>query len=187
MTMNRKDTENKLAIIDIDDVLSNTTPRMLDEVNRLLGSDYKIEDMDSYYLWENFPISKEDVYSIAVSESLVASLEPLPNSIEGVSRLKKSGFQIWLVTARPENLRAITINWLNIYRIQFDKLVMGLVGSEKTNNIPKHIELAIEDRYDTALAFSKISNKVYMLIRPWNKDKQLPDNVKGICSWDEIE
>lgn len=181
-----KNLRQKIALVDIDDVLTDTTSKILEEVNIRHKSSYTVDQMTTYYVWENFPITKEEVYQITITENIVASLEPISGALEGMVRIKKSNYLIWLVTARPEILRPITLNWLNRHGFRFDKLTMELNGSQKATLASRKVELAIEDRYDTALAFSEISNHVYLLTRPWNTGKPLPDNIIQVRSWNEV-
>ena len=56
-----------LAILDIDDVLSDTTPFMLSELNRRHGTDYRVDDMNAFYLWDAFNIPAQHVLELILS------------------------------------------------------------------------------------------------------------------------
>jgi uncharacterized HAD superfamily protein len=176
-----------LAILDIDDVLSDTTPFMLSELNRRHGTDYRVDDMNAFYLWDAFNIPAQHVVELILSVEFQRGCPPLNGAAEATHRLKAAGYEVWLVTARPLEMHPMTLEWLTEGGFAYDNLVMGLAGSAKTSVFPRRATIACEDRADAAAAFADHADVVYLFSKPWNRDGELPANVRKITSWDEVE
>ena len=83
---------------------------------------------------------------------------PIEEICNILRRLKDEETDIYVVTAREEVYRQLTENWLNIYEIPFDKLLMREQGDDRSDakvkldlykeNVPDqdHVWFVLEDR-----------------------------------------
>ena len=89
---------------------------------------------------------------------MAAGDTPIEEICNILRRLKDEETDIYVVTAREEVYRQLTENWLNIYEIPFDKLLMREQGDDRSDakvkldlykeNVPDqdHVWFVLEDR-----------------------------------------
>lgn len=146
---------------------------------------YKEFDMSDYYLerfygWSQY-MSHEfwtRYYKLALEETV-----PLPGARETISELKSKGVKIYLITARKEKYREITVNWLKSHQIPFDKLIMS---SEKaTVCLENHIDIMVEDEPDNCKSISS-STRVLCMAYKYNEGLKALENIERVSDWTEI-
>ncbi len=175
-----------LAVIDIDDVLADTTPLMLDHLNRKLGTAYTMDDMHVFGMSQALSIPREEVVLLINSNEFQMEIAPMPGAAAGLARLREQGCEVWLVTGRPEIVRPSTEAWLARGGFAYDHLVMGLAGSEKVEALPRAPLLACDDRADAVTAYAAVAQVAYLYARPWNRDGAGPENMRRVEGWGEI-
>lgn len=91
----------------------------------------------------------------------------------------------------------ITKCWLQQYGIEYDKLTIER-GSEDVSDPQGHfrnrfyisrkkkLRFFVEDDHEKASKLAYICDLVFLMEHPYNVDKELPDNVIRVKSWDEI-
>lgn len=93
--------------------------------------------------------------------------------------------QIHFVSARPESMRDITLEWLDRYQIKSDSI--ALLGDP--NKIWKARQLAsdffIEDSYDNARVLADAGFEVILIDCSYNRG-DLPDNVTRAKNWSDV-
>lgn len=90
------------VIIDIDNTLSNATDR------------FKLAEKEK---------GQTDWDFVHAPENLIKDKPNLP-MIELAKNYKENGFEVIILTGRPESTRNITKEWLQKYNISYDKLYM---------------------------------------------------------------
>lgn len=182
----------------MDDVLLNFNEALLVHANRKYNKNIKIDDIDTYlFLEEKFGVSGEEVVSTLNNFFFHADhIEASPNSeaIDVVNNLSKK-FDLLIITAKPETLKDSTNEWLNKhYTNMFSELHFanhfGLTEKKrKKSEICQElgIDIFVEDSLGNALDVSSVGIPVLLIDKKWNQDDNLPDLVKRVHSWSEIE
>lgn len=118
-------------------------------------------------------------------------LPPIKDAIRTVKCLKNNGYQIAIITARPQKqhkrLYSDTIRWLQKYHVPYDLL---LFGRDKAEMICDHLKPAfpqyfIEDRVKHALEVAALGIPVLLLDLSRKKEIDMP-LVKIVKSWSDL-
>jgi uncharacterized HAD superfamily protein len=94
-------------------------------------------------------------------------------------------------------IRALTIKWLHLHGIGYDKLVVewgnvhtsgpGILTNNRFTQSERHeIRIFVEDDLFKAIKLASICEIVLLVDHPYNRDVELPRNVKRVHSWKEI-
>lgn len=180
-------TQRPLAVIDIDDVLSDTTTTLLRELNARHGTDYSIEAMTTQFVWDSFKIPAQHVLELVLSPDFQNLCAPIEGAVAATHRMQAQGYEVWLVTARPTLFQENTEAWLKHWGFAYDHLEMNQGGTAKAGCLPRSAAIAFEDHAETAFTLAQRSEVVYLFARPWNRELALPDNVRRIAGWGEVE
>jgi uncharacterized HAD superfamily protein len=175
-----------LAVIDIDDTLAATTPFMLEYLNRRHSTSFRLEDTYSHFLADCYPAFRDTIDELVVADWFQLACPPLIGAPEATRRMRDLGYEIWLVTGRPECVRESSLEWLDRWGFAHDRLIMGLMGAQKTSVLPHRVSLAFEDRADAALAFADYADLVHLIACPWNQHPVDRPNLRRVCSWREV-
>ena len=92
------------------------------------------------------------------------------------------------VTARQEGLKDITVEWLKEWlKVPFT-VDIGIESDKKGEHLKSlGFDAFVEDRFQTAIDLSTKIEHTFLLNRPWNKGREVPEKVKRISSLQEIE
>lgn len=93
---------------------------------------------------------------------------------------------IHFVTAREEEMRVITIEWLKRYQIPMDTLILTGSNHKVNQATALKCDFFIEDRYENAIQLSAAGFDVLLMDCTYNKGS-LPPNVKRVKNWFEIK
>ncbi|MCF7834583.1 HAD hydrolase-like protein [Candidatus Gracilibacteria bacterium] len=191
----------KIIGIDLDEVLSETVETMLKSHNNMINgmSIYK-EDISDYYIFniKKYKISQEDAVKYFRSfYDQTQSNDDIPaikGSADGLKRLKKNGWKIVIVTARREDIKDITISWLDHhFPGLWDDILFASHFTDKQINKSElckqnGINIMIEDNLDYAIEMANEGIKMYLLDKPWNKkfDPELNKGITKFYNWNEL-
>lgn len=107
---------------------------------------------------------------------------------EVINKLSKK-HNIILITARWDNkdkvINQITQNWLEKYRINYNKLFLGHVDKTQIAKESK-IDIFIDDNFKTCKQISELGIKTLMMDSRLNKNLE-DEKIKRVYSWKEIE
>lgn len=158
-------------ITDLDDVIAETTDKLISEANKNLGT--KLTSNEIY------PISKHPKEVISFFKECVNNpsfYEDL-NKVKGLKYLEnieKDGTHISIVTGRPENARGITLDWLAQNDVPYDNLILtDYLKNQTKDKVIKELspDLVIEDSPDLILKTIERANggnlNVGLFRRPW--------------------
>lgn len=181
--------------VDLDDVLMEFNEAMCRFHNREYGTSYQPSDVTTYNIeniwgcsWEE---ARERIGAFYESPDHAATL-PVRGAKEALTCLKQK-HKLYIVSAKPESLRAQTELWLEKYfnnlfdGVHFTNHVFGDTKKSKVDVCAElGIEIFVEDSMDNARNISESGRPVFLLDRPWNQG-ELPPGVTRVYTWSEIE
>lgn len=191
----------KIIGVDLDEVLSETVETMLKSHNNKINgiSIYK-QDISDYYIFniKKYKLSQEDaVRYFRNFYDQTQSNDDIPVikwSVNWLKRLKKNWWKIIIVTARREEIRDITIGWLNHhFPWLWDDILFASHFTDKQINKSQlckqnWINIMIEDNLDYAMELANAWVKMYLLDKPWNKrfDPEIHHGITKFYDWSEL-
>ena len=188
--------------IDIDNVISESYPKYLENFNRQFDMQVSIEEITDFYYLDKIKnkvklkhIKKAVNYvdELILDEKFQLNLPPTEGAVEVIGKIARRGFQIHYVTARPIKVRNITLQWLKKHGYWLTGARLDLYDENK--NYPSDIEykigavtryglsVFIEDNLEIAKA---MPIPVFLFDWPWNRSEN-PENVIRVKTWKEIE
>ena len=120
---------------------------------------FSLDKNDSKIFWENSMIPYVKTVSIR------------PYAADIVNKLKESGHEIYIITARElknkdenkkDDMQEITENWLSTNNVVYDKLIFSKTANEpkKDEILENKIDVMIEDTPNNILNLSKYTNVI---------------------------
>lgn len=185
----------KIAI-DIDDVLANFIPSLIEFHNRTYATNFKKEDLTVYHFWEVWGGTREEAidktYQFYETPEFI-NLPLIEGAQEGIARLRQS-HDLVAMTARPDILRSKTENWIaKHFPNMFSDIHIANRFSKsgpsttKAELCEKHaIDMLIDDNLEYARQCATPQRKILLFNNPWNQHQELPHNVHRVYSWEEI-
>ncbi len=172
--------------IDIDGVIANTFPLLVQELNEHFNKNLTYDDIVSYDIARIYNIKKEQLSEfVQLNKHLLQDNPlPVPLAMECINNLRDRAF-VALISARFEQSRDSTQNWLQRHGIHWDELI--LLGSHDKADTCVKLELNffIEDNLNNALQVSSCGIPVLLFDAPYNR-APLPDLVQRVHSWSQI-
>lgn len=181
--------------IDIDNVISNFNNALLKEYlkhdktlrNRGIineNADYIRRGMFDWTPEEETEFYKENI------ERIAANLKPIHNAKKYIDKLKVDGNEIYIITGRDNgdytNPYDMTVNWLNKYQINYDKLILTNAYDKQAKAdecIKNNIDIMIEDSTSIATNISESGTRVLLMNTRFNQNNQ---ELERVSSWKEI-
>lgn len=117
-----------VVIVDIDDVLARFRKGFFGWVKDRFDVDFDIEEPNYYVRGNVGHLSNEEAYMLFIQEGGIRTLETNQNVLDAIKSLKKDGFWIHLLTARPkDNLKCLydTYYWLAKAGIEYDSVALN--------------------------------------------------------------
>ena len=185
----------KIAV-DIDDVLANFTPALIEFHNATYGTSYTLNHFNSYHLEEVWGGTHEEaidkVFNFYETPEF-KNVGVIEDAQEVLHRLKKD-HELVTMTARPEVIRDKTEEWILRH---FPGLFSAVhIANRFSKTGPKTTKaelcekygcnLLIDDSLDYALQSVAPHRRVLLFDRPWNQTSELPTGITRIKSWKEI-
>lgn len=170
--------------IDIDSVLADTAAGITAAAYKRYKVWLPVEQMTCYMLEDCTELEDWQAKEIMNDPAFYSTLRPIPGAVQAVYELRKAGYDIWLVTARPIACTwTVTLEWLRSQRVLYHSLMF----SERKPEIATKFGLSVfvEDRLETALALAYAGLDVYLIDWPWNQG-DLPANVHRVPGWAEV-
>jgi len=184
----------KIAI-DIDGVIVDSFPKVLEKINEAYGLNLNLDDFRAYGLDEVTGIPWQEIMkfnnNLFLDPSWHLSLKPVSGAISAIKKLAKAGFKIHFVSDREPPMAGLTQKWMQKYGIEnyweevhynpdnirfvdfkiqkFSRLQSQVIVEDAAH----HIDLFVEKA------------KIFLLDKPWNQYFDHP-KVKRVSSWKEI-
>ncbi len=123
--------------------------------------------------------------------------KPIPGAIKVLNKWGKQDHQIWIITARPEELaKEITFKWLRKNKLGWTTkriLFTGHSPKERAgfkSQMAKELDLHlfIEDHAETVRAIDSPSMIVKLVLKyPWNVAEKIGKKARFVKDWQEID
>jgi len=185
--------------VDLDEVLANFVPCLLNFHNKKYGTDLTREQVHTYDLWKVWGGTIEEairkVREFYQSDEFRQIL-PVNGSQEGIDVLREKN-ELVVITSRPHDIKEETRAWLDQY---FPGKFLQVyhtndwapAGSGKRKTEKPDIchnlgaGIFIEDNIEYAIACAEKGVRAFLLDCPWNQADSLPERVTRVKSWREL-
>ena len=176
----------KVAIVDIDDVLCEFRQSFSTWLSKTYGIRADVESPEYYFInaLKKGGVNPEGVFERFISDGRLSDIPVVKGAVEFMRELKSLGYFIHLLTARPkENLRCLydTHAWVRAHDICFDKLDFA---SEKLRWCMQSeywtsgaIDFAIDDSPKHTSEYAKHGIRVFSPRKSYNTEIADLDNV----------
>lgn len=148
--------------IDIDSVLCNTMPMLLEKINREHGTNIS---MDDAVQWD-FPVGDTtfDTLILAAFRDpvLLLALPPMEGSQEAIKRLVND-FDLVVVTSRKELTTDPTRLWVDEH---FGPLPVVHTGDSKNGHA---LDILVDDAAHNVVPFAETGKPAILFDQPWNQ------------------
>lgn len=183
----------KIAGIDIDGVLAKYPEHFLDFINREVGTDLKVEDLDDYNIYEALDMPKELTKKLKDKFRQTGEKRFIPvfdKAKDFLKTIKENGYHIVLLSARPykkyKRIFADTKEWLEKNELVHDAI---LWDEDKCNRLIREfgddsVKFFVEDNLENANDVSE-TTKVYLIDRSYNQG-EINKNVIRVDSYEQI-
>jgi len=172
---------------DIDGVISNTEPIFDREIFKKTGHDIS-GTYNTFYI-EVPGVDPKDVTNMITTSILECSedIKPWPDALVGLKQIyAKTKVMPLFLTARPKILEDVTRWWLDKH-IKCPYVLMFRRGADKGPYLKsKGYNVFVEDRLRTANQLSKHISSIFLVNRPWNKDRDTEWNVIRVDGMIEV-
>lgn len=184
--------------VDLDSVLADIMPPLIDFHNTHYGTKSKLEDHVVYDLTTVWKCTKEEVIERLFKfydSPHMDMTKPIKGAQEGIDYLK-SKHTLILITSRPHSIESKTIDWLDLhfpksFNDVYHTNQVSRKGSvhKKKSQVCKEIgtQTMIEDCLEYALDVSQTGIPVYLFDSVWNQNVHLPSNITRFYEWKEIK
>ena len=190
--------------VDQDDVLAETTARFPAVVQELFGRSKTFEEIHTFHLDRAFGLSSAELarlFEFVHAGEFLIELEARDGAIEVLEGGEAAGHEIRVVTGRPPQAHAHSVDWLAHRDIphahfhicdKYDRFETGADVLHLDDVRALDFEIAVEDSLDMAgLLAGWGVPEVLLLDRPWNRDHDsLPeavrDRVQRVDNWQQI-
>ena len=183
--------------IDIYDTIANTYDVLLNYAQNYtindMGKEIKDANRNSithmyckdFHDWNK---KEETEFLDKYYERMVLKVQPKMYAVENIRKLKESGEQIYLITARflsdKFDVEKLTKDWLEKYNIPYDKLILN---SQNKVIVAKEndIDIFVDDSIKNCTEMANVGIKTYMMDTIINKDFE-SENIERVYSWPHL-
>ncbi|TDL28872.1 hypothetical protein BD410DRAFT_781431 [Rickenella mellea] len=109
---------SRVIAVDLDDVLAQTNRAVAEWHNETHGTSMTLDDFHYYHYYKNPGWGTKKDTSEKVKEFYRTNIMkpiPVPGALEGVQELRRMGYTLVIVTARHEDEKPMTLDWVNKY------------------------------------------------------------------------
>jgi uncharacterized HAD superfamily protein len=178
--------------IDLDDVVWEHFGPVLDYINEKNGTDFKLDNLKTFKIWESFDISREEAFDSVKSFHDSGKMDEV-SFIDGAREIIKDltkGNELVFVTSRAPYFKEQTLNLLkkNGFEIPifFSRHLNEENGKTKFEICrDEKIDVMIEDSSNHAVECAEGGIKVILFDKPWNQGVEYK-NIIRIKSWMEV-
>lgn len=161
--------------VDLDNVLNKNAKSIAETVNSKYGLNIREEDFIRYHVETCTPITKEMLDEMFNDPNYFLSIEPNNTVINFINLLYELHHEIYIITDRPENCWMSTLEWLFKNKVRYNQVYLRKANEKPTLAEDLKLDVFIEDRLDTSLSLANIVKVIYLLDRPWNQGRILPN------------
>lgn len=180
--------------IDIDGVIGDSDKIFRKYIKKFFGFELKRKDVKSFFYEKvlGIPQKKMSEFWKYFTENRKWLEIPLLTGAKTAIDYLKEKYQLVIITARPESVRELTLEWLKEKNIPYDRIffIQEKKGEKKLQKIFSNgitLKCVIDDRLDVAMDFIKANIRVLLFDYPWNqtKKKMSKDLLIRVKGWQE--
>jgi uncharacterized HAD superfamily protein len=186
--------------LDLDDVLAETTPRIVACLNRLFAREVRFEDLSGFDLGDAFRLDAHERARAMQAVHEVDFLDSLPVAA-GVRPLLDTwaarGYHLAVLTGRPPSTRPVSQRWLERHGVPHHSLhtvdKYGRYAGEPADTSLEALTalpfaLAIEDSLEMASFLARHgTRRVLLMDRPWNRALEgHQGSIERVRDWSEV-
>lgn len=165
--------------IDIDSVLCDTMPRLLEKINREHGTAITMEDAIQW----DFPVGDTTFDTLILKAFrdpvLLMSLPPMQGSQEAVKRLVND-FDLVVVTSRKELTVDATRLWVETH---FGPLLVVHTGDSKNGH---DLDILVDDAPHNVTPFAETGRPAILFDQPWNQKVEPHPFIWRCKNWPHV-
>jgi uncharacterized HAD superfamily protein len=190
----------KNIYVDMDDVLCETARRFLVVIEREFGKQIAYDRLTDFDFETSCGLTVAErarLYDRIHYADEILAIEPIPEAIDVLNRWASAGYQIAIVTGRPPDTYASSIEWLARFQVPYHSFtVVDKYGRFETENTvgltlaelaTKKFCWAVEDSLPMAKFLAETMNlPVALLDRPWNQEALEHTSIKRYKHWKEL-
>jgi uncharacterized HAD superfamily protein len=192
--------QSKEIYVDMDDVLCETARRFLAVIEREFGKQVPYDRLTDFNFETSCNLTASEravLYEKIHYADEILAIEPIPEAIEVLNKWARAGYQIAIVTGRPPDTYASSIEWLARFQVPYHSFtVVDKYGRFETENTvgltlaelaTKKFCWAVEDSWPMAQFLATTMNlPVALLDRPWNQSAEDHPNIKRYKQWKDL-
>lgn len=168
---------------DIDGVISDFVRSFVKVVKEHYGLTVTEANIYCHDLNLVLGISKRDTVKL-IRETLLDDLVLISGAKKTLVKLESEGHQIFVLTARPNDLGDVTKSWLKKKGIPYSRLIQLNEGEKYLAEVD--LDLIVEDNLEDAIGWSQKVKNVLVYDHPWNQSLNIKGLVKRVYSWNDI-
>jgi len=187
--------------VDMDDVLTQSYQTFIDVLEREFGKKTAYSQITNFDLQQSFGLTSEEYshfFNCVHDPKEIIRHAPVPGAKRVITRWRRKGYRISIMTGRPSETRDVSMEWLDFHGFVYDSFsIVNKYGRDASNGdrsisleslLTRAFDLAIEDSGQMARFLSEHMNvRVALLNRPWNQSLSFNNNVQRCSDWNEIE
>jgi uncharacterized HAD superfamily protein len=191
---------SKNIYVDMDDVLCETARRFLVVIEREFGKQIAYDRLTDFDFETSCGLTVAErarLYDRIHYADEILAIEPIPEAIDVLNRWASAGYQIAIVTGRPPDTYASSIEWLARFQVPYHSFtVVDKYGRFETENTvgltlaelaTQKFCWAVEDSLPMAKFLAETMNlPVALLDRPWNQEALEHTSIKRYKHWKEL-
>jgi uncharacterized HAD superfamily protein len=184
----------------MDDVLCETARRFLVIIEREFGKQVaydRLTDFDFERSCDLTPGQRAKLYEIVHFENEILAIEPISEAIDVLHGWAGAGYGIAIVTGRPPDTFASSVEWLARYKVPYDSLTIvdkygrfqteNTIGLSLSDLATEKFCWAVEDSLPMANFLAReMKVPVALLDRPWNQAEANAAQITRYYHWREI-
>ena len=176
--------------IDIDGVITHEKEGKENVWLRALNNyfeDQITRKKDVYNFTEAYDIPLEDLKEFLRNKlhEIYSGVEIAPGAKEIIDKIKSAGHTIYLITARHQKFRPLTIKWLEQHHVNYDYLYHE--DNKAKLAVEKNIKLFIEDNQSNTIDLLKEDIPVVLVDKYHNKEVPDRDILYRVDNWNQIK
>ncbi len=188
--------------LDLDDVLAETTERIVARLNQLFARDVRFEDLSGFDLGECFGLDaheRERAMRSVHEVDFLDSLAVAPGVLPLLERWAARGYHLAILTGRPPATRPVSQRWLERHGVPHHSFhtvdKYGRYAGEPADTTLEALRalpfaLAVEDSLEMASFLARHgTRRVLLMDRPWNRALSAADArgcIERVRDWSEV-
>lgn len=155
--------------IDVDGTLADNLQAFVDVFNEKTGKQLTKTEVFDFDLSLVYGIPADEVDQVFHdnAERVFGEVPAMEGAREALELMKNAGVELYLVTARPPNLRELTADWLKRHKIPYDRLIFD---PHKGEACRRHgLKVFVDDHFDNAVGVARVGSKSVLVDAPHNR------------------